>query len=41
MKYRNVIPGPGTIISGFGDSEKKRKRKIINADRPTVDLFDM
>jgi hypothetical protein len=28
MKYRNLIPEPGTTISGFADSEKKRKRKI-------------
>jgi hypothetical protein len=39
MKYRNVIPGPGTIISGFGDSEKKKKKK--NKLMPIVDLFDM
>jgi hypothetical protein len=31
MKYRNQIPEQGTTISGFADSEKKKK---INADRP-------
>jgi hypothetical protein len=34
MKYR--ITEPGTTISGFADSLKK-----INADRPTLDFFDM
>ena len=34
MKYRNRIPEPGTIISGFADSEKKK----INADLPTLDF---
>jgi hypothetical protein len=28
MKYRNLIPEPGTTISDFADSEKKGKRKI-------------
>ena len=28
--YRNLIPEPGTTISGFVDSKKKK----INADRP-------
>jgi hypothetical protein len=36
MEYR--IPEPGTTISGFADSLKKKK---INADRPTLDFFDM
>jgi hypothetical protein len=36
MKYRNRIPEPGTTISGFADKKKK-----INADRPTLDFFDM
>ena len=35
-KYRNGIPEPGTTISGFAHSRKK-----INANRPTVDFFDM
>ena len=35
MKYQ--IPEPGTTISGFADSLKKK----INADRPTLDFFDM
>jgi hypothetical protein len=34
MKYQ--IPELGTTISGFADSSKK-----INADRPTLDFFDM
>jgi hypothetical protein len=34
MKYR--IPEPGTTISGFADSFKKK-----NADRLTLDFFDM
>jgi hypothetical protein len=34
MKYR--IQEPGTTISGLPDSKKK-----INADRPTLDFFDM
>jgi hypothetical protein len=25
MKYRNQIPEPGTTISGFADSKKKKK----------------
>jgi hypothetical protein len=36
MKYR--IREPGTTISGFADSLKKKK---INADRPTLDFFAM
>ena len=36
MKYQNRIPEPGTTISGFADKKKK-----INADRPTLDFFDM
>jgi hypothetical protein len=38
IKYRNRIPERGTTISGFADSKKKNK---FNADRPTVDFFDM
>jgi hypothetical protein len=38
MKYRNRIQEPGTTISGFADSKKKKK---MNADRPTLDFFDM
>ena len=42
MKYRNQIPEPGTTISGFADSLKKKKtKKNMNADRPTLDFFDM
>jgi hypothetical protein len=26
MKYRNRIPEPGTIISGFADNKKKIKK---------------
>ena len=40
MEYRNQIPEPGMTISGFADSLKKKKKKI-NADRPTLDFFDM
>jgi DNA-binding MltR family transcriptional regulator len=40
MKYRNQIPEPGTTISGFANSLKKKKKKKINADRPTLDFFD-
>jgi hypothetical protein len=29
----------GTTISGFADSYEKKKKK--NADRPTLDFFDM
>jgi hypothetical protein len=29
----------GTTISGFADNNKKKKN--INADRPTLDFFDM
>jgi hypothetical protein len=39
MKYRNRIPE--TTISGFADSYKKKKKKKINTDRPTLDFFDM
>jgi hypothetical protein len=38
MRY--WIPEPGTTISGFADNLKKKKKKI-NADRPTLDFFDM
>jgi hypothetical protein len=38
MKYQNRIPEPGTTISGFADNKKKKK---INADKPTLDFFDM
>jgi hypothetical protein len=42
MKYGNRIPEPGTTISSFADSyKKKKKKKIINADRTTIDFFDM
>jgi hypothetical protein len=37
MKNRNRIQEPGTTISSFADSNKKN----INADRPTLDFFDM
>jgi hypothetical protein len=40
MKYRNRIPEAATTISGFADN-KKKKRKKINLDRPTLDFFDM
>ena len=30
------IPEPGTTISSFADSKKKKK---INTDRPTLDIF--
>jgi hypothetical protein len=30
MEYRNLIPEPGTTISGFADSKKKK----FNADQP-------
>jgi hypothetical protein len=36
IKYR--IQEAGTTISGFADSKKKKK---INADRLTLDFFDM
>jgi hypothetical protein len=39
MKYQNRIPEPGTTISGFADNKKKKKK--INADKPTLDFFDM
>jgi hypothetical protein len=39
MKYRNRIPEPGTTISGFADSYKKKKKKKINTNRPY--FFDM
>jgi hypothetical protein len=35
MKYRNLIPEPGTTISGFADNKK------MNPDRLTLDFFDM
>jgi hypothetical protein len=42
MNYRNRIPQPGKTISGFADSLKKKlKKKKINADRLTLDFFDM
>ena len=42
MNYWNWIPEPGTTISGFADSyKKKKKKKKINADRLTLDFFDM
>jgi hypothetical protein len=37
MKYR--ILELGTTISGFVDSLGEKKK--INADRPTLDFFDM
>jgi hypothetical protein len=37
MNNRNRIQEPGTTISGFADSKKEQ----INADRPTLDFFDM
>ena len=37
MKYRNRIQEPGTTISGFADSKKKKNNN--NADRPTLDFF--
>ena len=37
MKYR--IPEPGTTISGFADSYKKKKK--MNADRPTPRFFGL
>jgi hypothetical protein len=39
MKYR--IPELGTTISGFADNKIKKTKKTINADRPTLDFFDM
>jgi hypothetical protein len=36
MKYR--IQAPGTTISGLANSKKNLKN---NADRPTLDFFDM
>ena len=33
MKYRNRIQEPGTTISGFADS-KKKKKKWMPTDRP-------
>jgi hypothetical protein len=39
MKYQNRIPEPGTTISSFADGKKKKKKN--NADRPTLDFFDM
>ena len=40
MKCRNRIPEPEMTISGFVDNKKKKKKKI-NPDRPTLDFFDM
>ena len=37
--FENEIPESGTTISGFADSYKKKKK--VNADRLTLDLFDM
>ena len=37
MKYRNRIPEPGTTISGFADSLKKKK-KLMPTDRPYIFL---
>ena len=39
MKYQNWIPEPGMTIFGFAD--KKFKNNNNNADRPTLDFFDM
>jgi hypothetical protein len=36
MEYRNQIPEPGTTISGFANSLKKKKKKM-----QTLDFFDM
>jgi hypothetical protein len=33
MEYRNRIPEPGTTISGFADS-KKKKKKLMPTDQP-------
>ena len=40
MKYRNRIPEPGTTISGFADSEKKKKKKneLMSIDLPQISL---
>ena len=35
MKYRNRIPEPGTTISGFAESKKKKLKKLM------LDFFDM
>ena len=40
MKYQNRIPEQGTTISGFADNKRKKKKKI-NPDRPTLDFFDV
>jgi hypothetical protein len=32
MKYRNRILEPGTTISGFADSKKRRKTKLMPTD---------
>jgi hypothetical protein len=32
MKYRNRIPEPGTTISGFADSKKKKKKILMPTD---------
>jgi hypothetical protein len=34
------IPEPATTISCFADSKKKNKKKV-NANQPTLDFFDM
>jgi hypothetical protein len=36
--FENEILEQGTTISGFADKKKKKK---INADRPTLDFFYM
>ena len=41
MKYRNLIPELGMSISGFAESKKIKEKEKNNADRPTVDFFDM
>jgi len=33
MKYRNWIPEPGTTISGFADSQKKKKKLMPTEPR--------
>jgi hypothetical protein len=38
-KYGNRIPEPGTTISGFADSKKKEKKRLMPIDRPTLDFF--
>jgi hypothetical protein len=39
VNFENVIPEPGTTISGFADNKKKKKKD--NPDRPTLDFFDI